>query len=51
MNPASSSFLASPGEQACYRSPQWCKSFHERAYGVRGQAGKQVGQGVTPEGC
>ncbi len=27
------------------------KSFHERAYGVRGQASQQVGQGVTPEGC
>ena len=32
-------------------SPQRCKSFHERAYGVRGQASQQVGQGVTPEGC
>jgi DNA-binding protein HU-beta len=25
--------------------------FHERAYGVRGQASQQVGQGVTSEGC
>jgi DNA-binding protein HU-beta len=35
----------------CYWSPQRCKSFHERAYGVCGQASQQVGQGVTPEGC
>ena len=32
-------------------SPQRRKSFHQRAHGVCGQAGQQVGQGVTPEGC
>jgi nucleoid DNA-binding protein len=32
-------------------APQRRKFFHRRTYGVRGQAGKQVGKGAAAEGC
>ncbi len=37
-------------EQARHRSAQWDQSFHEGTHGIRGQAGQQVGKGITVKG-